>query len=281
MSFREKLDKFDLDVVTISELERFFSNEILGHNRPTIKLWFDRLFRVRNVTSEKLENLSSTSSIWYPEWNTINQDYHTFNRCSDKGQNFFYCSNSLEATIKETNPNDNDLLLIGIFGMKHSDVPAQTQFAGIDSIKKNGHHKLLKKHIFPTEYDELLEKEISKIFREIISKSDENRYKLSIAFSNILLKNEEINCLTYPSVAANLEFENHGLKPEFVDEHMYCEQTYLYRVEKSDTEIILTAEKYGVISINRENPKVSSIKWINNNMQREKIQLKYSIQHRV
>lgn len=60
---------------------------------------------------------------------------------------------------------------------------------------------------------------------------------------------------------------------------MYCEQSYLYRVDKSNTEIILAAEKYGIINKEKEKPKTSSIKQIDNNMLRDKNHLKYCIQY--
>lgn len=267
----------DLQNMTISELEEFYSKKILGHTRPTMKLQFHNLFRVRNVTNEKISNLIDTSCIWYPDWKNIPKIYHSLNRCSNKGQNFFYASNFLEATIKEINPNNNDLVLIGIFGMKYKNIKAQAQFAGIDSLKKNAHNKLLQSHVFPTHQDELFENEISEIYRKKISAENEHEYHKSIAFSNILLRNDEINCLVYPSVASNLEFENYGLKPEFVDANMYCERIYLYRVNRNKTEIILKAEKYGIISIDKNNPKFSSINWQENDPKEDKIFLTYSI----
>ena len=139
MITEENFNKNDLKNVSISELENYFSDKIKGHSRPTMKLQFEGLIRLRNVTFEKITDLMNIKSIWYPDWKSIPKKHHSINRCSDIGQNFFYCSSHLEATVKEIDPQDNDLVLLGVFGMKFPDIKAQAQFAGIDIIKKNGH----------------------------------------------------------------------------------------------------------------------------------------------
>ena len=257
------MNNFDIEKSNISEFESFFSDKIRRHKRPTMKLQFEGLIRMRNVTFEKLENLMNICSIWYPNWSEIPKKNHSLNRCSDIGQNFFYCSNYLEATLNEINPSNNDLVLVGVFKPKNYNIKAQAQFAGINTIKKNGRYKLLKDYTFPSVSDEKFENDISEIFQKKVTKTNESFYKQSIALSNILLKNEEINCLVYPSVASNLKFENYGLKPEFVDKYLFCNQIYLYRVSKNSNEIILTPEKLGDVKLNFKNPKYSEIIWKN------------------
>ena len=181
-------DKLDVKKATIVELESFFSDEIKGHVRPTMKIEFEGLVRMRNVTSEKMDDLLSVSSIWYPDWNKIPKKCHSLNRCSDKGQNLFYGSSHFEATLKEINPGHGDLVLVGVFEMKDPNVKAQVQFAGVDRININGRNKLLKDYKFLTKRDEIFENKISEIFRKKIEKGDDSIYKASIAFSNILLK---------------------------------------------------------------------------------------------
>lgn len=105
---------------------------------------------------------------------------------------------------------------------------------------------------------------------------DNNKYKLSIAFSNILLKNTEIKCIIYPSVASNLESVNYGFKPEFVDEFMLCKQIHLYKIERTETQFVLVPEQYGIISFDTNEPKHSKIEWVECNNEHKKQKIAYS-----
>ena len=188
------------------------------------------------------------------------------NRCSDIGKNFFYSSNYLEATIKELNPNNDDLIMIGIFHKKFWDIKIRSQYAGIETLKKNpARNSELNTYKYVNKTDELIEKFISSKFQERIENGQEYKYKASIAFSNILLKNDGIDCIIYPSVASNLEFENYGIKAKFVDEHLYCDKVYVYRVIKNSTEFELIPIRFGNrVLIDKITPKNSVIEWEEN-----------------
>ena len=88
--------KINLQSDSILSIENLLSKNILGHTRPTINTSFEGLFRARNITRTKDSEISETKSIWYPDWNLIEESKYQYNRCSDKGQNFFYCSNFLD-----------------------------------------------------------------------------------------------------------------------------------------------------------------------------------------
>ena len=81
---------------------------------------------------------------------------------------------------------------------------------------------------------------IYNIFKEKVEKDYEDYYKISIAISNILLKNQDINCLKYPSVANNNKMYNYGIKPEFVDKYLFCKDVYVFRVNILSNKLVLT-----------------------------------------
>jgi hypothetical protein len=274
-----EFNAFDFEKSTVEEIEKYFSEKILGHNRPTINISPDGLFRARIITNTNAEDLKTVKSIWYPDFKEIVPKYHQLNRCSNIGQNFFYSSNYLGATIKELNPNNDDLVLIGIFHKKFKETKIRSQYAGIEALKTNpDRDSELKKYKYPSKTDELIEKYISSKFQEKIESGKEYKYKPSIAFSNILLKNEGINCIIYPSVASELKYVNYGVKAKFVDDFLFCNEVYVYRIKKNSTKFELIPIRFAKrVLIDRETPKNSIIEWQNNTDLENDKTIKYSL----
>ncbi len=275
----KEIEKFDLKTDSVEKIELFFSENILGHSRPTTDNQFEGLFRARIVTNTKEGELLKTKCIWYPNWAEIDESYHQFNRCSDKGQNFFYGSNCLGATIKELDPEHNDLVIVGFFSLINPETKLTTQYAGIETLKKNPNdNSLIEDFEFENDSDKAIEEFIATKFQEKISKKESYKYKLSIAFSNILLKNDNISCIIYPSVASNFEYANYGIKPNVIDSFFACKELYMYRVERNKNEIIIIPEKYAykVIHDNR-NSKNSTIEWKANSNEEKLLIKKYGL----
>ena len=275
----KEISQFDLKTESVEKIEQFFSEKILGHTRPTTDNNFEGLFRARIITNTSEEELQKTKCIWYPNWAEINEKNHQFNRCSDKGQNFFYGSNYLGATIKELNPSHNDLIIVGIFSLLNPEIKLTSQYAGIETLKKNpNYNSLLENFEFEISEDKFIEEFIASKFQEKISKNESYKYKLSIAFSNILLKNDDISCLVYPSVASNLEYANYGIKPNYIDSYFACKSIYMYKVEKIKNEITIIPEKYADrIIFDRQNPKNSTIEWKANSEEDKLLVKKYGL----
>ncbi|AUC79292.1 hypothetical protein CW736_07795 [Nonlabens sp. MB-3u-79] len=274
-----EFNEFDFEKNTVEEIEKYFSGKILGHNRPTINISPDGLFRARIIENTNAEDLKTVKSIWYPDFKEIDQKYHQLNRCSNIGQNFFYSSNYLGATIKELNPNNDDLVMIGIFHKKFKKIKFRSQYAGIEALKTNpDRDSELEKYEYPSKTDELIEKYISSKFQEKIKNGEEYKYKSSIAFSNILLKNDGINCIIYPSVASELKYVNYGIKAKFVDDFLFCNEVYIYKIKKNSIEFELTPIQFAKqVLIDRETPKNSIIEWQENtDLERDKT-IKYSL----
>ncbi|NHN25434.1 hypothetical protein FIA58_007075 [Flavobacterium jejuense] len=265
-NLEKELSSFDFKNSSIKDIEQLFSDEILGHSRPTVSISPEGLFRARIISEVSQEDLKTAKSIWYPDFKEIKQENHRLNRCSDKGQNFFYSSNSLEAVIKELDPKDNDKVMIGIFHKRFSELKITSQYAGIEVLKNNlMQNSMLRDYKYRSKNDELIEKYISSKFQQRVKDNDEEYvYKSSIAFSNILLKNEEINCIIYPSVASNLNLVNYGIKPEFVDDFLFCDKAFTYEIKRTDDQYKLLPLTYAFIpfdKIDKVSPKESFFNW--------------------
>ena len=76
-------------------------------------------------------------------------------------------------------------------------------------------------------------------FKKKIEKNKAYQYKISIAMTTILLKNEDLNCIKYPSIANDEKMFNYGINPMFVDEHLFCKDVYVYCVTIIDSHLIL------------------------------------------
>jgi hypothetical protein len=276
---KDKLANLDFRHSSVEEIEKIFSKEILGHTRPTINISPDGLFRARIITNTKEDDLQTTKSIWYPNFSEIDQKYHQLNRCSDIGQNFFYSSNYLEAVIKELNPKNGDLIIIGRFHKKFPETKIRSQYAGIEALKTNPkENSELKGYKYISENDKIIEEYVSSKFQDKVAEGEEYKYKPSIAFSNILLKNECIDCLIYPSVASVLKSVNYGIKANFVDKFLYCQSTYIYTIKKSGNEFELIPNKYGKrIVFDKKDAKNSIIEWKENKASEKQQTIKYCL----
>jgi hypothetical protein len=276
LDYAKEISKFDLKTVEIDEIEQAFSPIILGHTRPTMDI-NTSFFRARIITETKEEDLEFAKCIYYPDWQEIKSECHKFGRCSDKGQNFFYSSNYLGATIKELDPKNDDLVMVGIFEFKNENIKIPCQFAGIESLKRNSHRdSLIKDYKYERESDILIEEYMASKFQEKVLLENDFKYKVTIALTNILLKNENIGCLIYPSVASNLEYANYGIKPKYVDDFLYCKSVYIYRVIKSEIEYELVPERFGFRIFNDwNNLKFSRIEWKKNNDDNKQKTLRY------
>jgi hypothetical protein len=275
----KEISKFNLKTELVEKIEQFLSETILGHTRPKTDNHFEGLFRARIVTNISEQELLKTKCIWYPNWSEIDENKHQFNRCSDKGQNFFYGSNYLGTTIKELDPKHKDLIIVGIFDQLNPETKLTSQYVGIETLKKNpNYNSLLEDFEFENINDKVIEQFIASKFQEKISKDESYKYKLSIAFSNILLKNDDINCIIYPSVASNLEYANYGIKPDFFDLFFICKSIYMYRVAKNNKEIIIIPEKYAQNIIHDcYDSKNSTIEWKLNSEEDKLLIKKYSL----
>jgi hypothetical protein len=258
----KEISKFDLKNDSVEKIEQFFSKNILGHSRPITDNYVG-LYRARKITNTSEEELLTTECIWYRDWNKTDESNHQFNRCSDKGQNLFYGSNDLEAVIKEVNPKDKDIVIVGEFVFINTKTTIKAQYAGIEILKKKPNTKsLLDTFEFDNVNDKIIDEYIGSNFKEKVSDLETYKYKPSIAFTNILLKGDDINCLVYPSVASNLEFANYAIKPEFIDLNMYCKNVYIFSVKRDKTQIEIIPQKYDeLISRKANDSKNSKINW--------------------
>jgi hypothetical protein len=272
------LSNFELKSDSIQKIENNLSEAILGHTRTTMNISPDGLFRARVINNINETELNTPSSIWYPDWKTIRKEDHRLGRLSDKGKNFFYSSNYLGATIKELSPKDGDRILVGIFYQKFPGTKIYSQFAGIESIRKTKIFSLLDDFSYASEKNKIIEEFFSNKFQEKVETSEDYKYKLTIALSNILLKNPEIGCLIYPSVASNLHSVNFGIKPEIVDEHFYCRGMFTYIVKRDSKGYTLVPDKFSKkIIANGTEAKEFDVKWQINNAKEKRIIKRYSL----
>ncbi|WP_430814002.1 hypothetical protein [Carboxylicivirga sp. RSCT41] len=268
----EDLLNTEYELIPINDLINIFSQSINGHTRPRLNNFSSEgFFRARKINGVSEKELGKAESIWYPDWNKIERKYHTYNRCSNKGENFFYSSNSLEAVISEMNPKHGDKLLIGIFKLAKPGMAFLAQLAGIERLRMTLEcQSALKDYKFQTEKDRGFEDLISNFYTRRVSK--ESDYKPSIAFTKMLLKNEDYKCLIYPSVAADYRFVNFGIKPEFVDNCLRCRGAYIYNVERTEESITLEPDRFTIrVYENSNEPKNSKFEWKKNTNEEKKM----------
>ena len=247
----------------ISRLEEEYSNRILGHTRPRMNLHFEGLFRSRIIEEKDIINIKTVAEIWYYDQLQLYYKKRSYGRCHSKDENFFYSSNSLEATILELQPKDKNIILSGVFKLRSNRNPPIAVFAGIECLKGITEYNVgLEKYTYAKEIDREFEHEIAERFQTQITNSNRDEYYHTIALTHILLKNSEHQCIIYPSVASNYRLVNYGFKSAFVDENLYCEDIGVFLVEKSQSFYILKPVLWGNIIQNQNVPKDSNIQWL-------------------
>lgn len=250
--------KYNSELKELSELKEYYGNYFLLHTRPMISSSPEVLFRARVIDKKEYmdcqKEFPNVSSIWYREWKNVPKKEWDYNRCSTKGQNFFYASNSLEvATVESVKPN-SEFLLIGEFKLIVGE-KIRCQLINVETLKEIKGFELLNEFNFGMGNNKVIEEKISKCFTVNIEKLNSNvtkfdYYKDTISISDILLKGPIQDAIIYPSVKSKKNFLNYGIKPQFVDANMFCANIYLYRIIWSDNRITLLPRKYG--EINRE-----------------------------
>ena len=243
----KKLQSINLSTIDLQDLVKIIGEIIGGHNRKIAnELTCDGFFRARKINNiEKEEELDYVKCIWYRNWSEVKPEDYTYNRCTDKGENFFYSSNVLEAAVREVDVKDGDRLLVGEFHTDNKEIKIACQFAGIETLREIKYLKeILSRYDYKNTRDQEIERVFATKFKERISVKEDYLYKLTIAISKILLDSESIKCLIYPSVVSNYEFVNFGIKPDFVDNYMFCHQAFIYNISVNDKFIILTPEKW-------------------------------------
>lgn len=256
----KEIQEIDAEELEISELEDIYSNCIRDHRRPISKACPDGLYRVRQIS--KNEVIRSFGQIWYRDWKNVNPSEYVYNRCSTKGQNFFYASNTLDAAIIEVKPSDNDLLLIGDFGIRPGH-KLNCHYAGIETLKRNNLINEPDSLGLKSTRDDEIEVFLNKLFTVKPSSNQGHEYKHSIAVSNLLLKNQSTDCVIYPSIAAKEKFINFGIKADSVNNKMYCKSIYAYRFNEKNKGYILTPVYYGDKNeLNQCNSKSTNVELI-------------------
>ena len=83
-------------------------------------------------------------------------------------------------------------------------------------------------------------------------------YKISVAFSELLLSKIDVAGIAYPSVASELKGQNIVLKPEIVDKFLKLKVVSTMRVHKNGLKSFVTNHKY----VNNINDNNSNFNWI-------------------
>ena len=124
----DKIENIDFRKLSVKEIENIFSEYLLGHTRPTDEIQPELFYRARLIKFEEIEKIKTTEYIWYRDWSKSDEKDLKFNRCSDKGQNFFYSSLCIENVVKEIEIIDEGYILLGKFSFKDKNKKLKSQW---------------------------------------------------------------------------------------------------------------------------------------------------------
>ncbi|MCX6250489.1 MAG: RES domain-containing protein [Bacteroidetes bacterium] len=254
-----KLSSLDLHVVDYSEVYQCIDDIFTEVVFKIIRCPVTPIFRARknnNTSFLKMDDLI------FPKADLI----ENFGRLSKPHCPVFYASSSGDIAVFEIQPNDDDILTIVQFQLKPQFIYIQSYKLGESSnVFQNNSQSLNNEGNYSPEYMKIVER-IHSFFTEqflvIIDANEGDKYKITAAISEILfLKNDFAECLIYPSVAANMEGFNVGIKPDVFISKYKPTGIAEYKIVKKDFSD--DAKEYVIVCIKKAEKILDNgvIKW--------------------
>jgi len=213
-----KIDNADLEKITIEELESILASLLTGYKVSTRFLTKD-LYLYRGRICDKP---STIRDIIYPPVKRKNPR----GRANDVGESLFYAATKENVPLFELNAKEGNYIALSQwkttekFKINHigfseecskylkSNRDLDTIYDFVISTKKYG-------DINSRVYDYLAFK-----FSKMVKPGEENYYKLTIAISRKLFKDDMFSGLFYPNIAMAGNADNIVLKTNFADKHL-------------------------------------------------------------
>lgn len=274
---KEEIKSFldnDLKSDSIYEIESKIGKIINGHLRITYKVNPQALIRGRKNYNGEV--FTTNKDLEHPRWDEIPKEKHKIGRCNDKGESIFYASTETDTTICELQLENNEFFTLGEFISREPKLDAICQVIGVRDLSKSRktYKKLFEQHYLklkkdsPDDYEKnlLIDEFLTNQFTQIVSDSDEWKYKVTIAVTHILLSNPDTDGLIYPSIAANAKGVNYALRPKIVEANLRLIRAGMFQSLVSNSKKKPYVRKMFTPSID-ETKELKVIKWKPTNLE--------------
>ena len=210
------------------------------------------LYRGRKNIDKEKEDISNPKTFSYPPVEYCNEN----GRAHILQKPVFYCAEYFSTALFELRANMDDDIYIGIWRLK-------------DYVSTKIHFKVteenLKESIFHYTYkkvtDQLSEQGINQINNNEVFKEkyteESYPYINSSLFSYVLLYEQDIDFIIYPSAQHNERYTNIAIRPEYIDTNMELDSVYLIKITTDSK--YLQSIKLNQVGISKNN----TIEWRN------------------
>lgn len=216
---------------------------------------FAGLYRARthnhpngNTRNGNLEEFLNEKEFWNPPKEFVK----FYGRCNDIGESMFYCSNEFEVAITEVGPKVGQYVTVCSFenipfgDLRNGFYEFRMKPIGAEYLSKIEKFnscvpkdiKTLKRTKENREMDNFLDE----LFHESVPEDQNNRYKLTVAVTKIMLTNtinqqgveHSIHGLMYSSIARNFKGANILFKPKAVNDYFFLKTAQTFKVLEND-----------------------------------------------
>lgn len=251
LELREKLRVLDYKSFTTDEIEEFknyifyaFNYRIFASNNITIFSTY-RLVVNENVLGIN-KSISDIKYLTYPPLDIVKK-IGRFNRANSMNCTLFYSCENINTSLKEIKPPKDKLITVGVWIPKNRNkfngyAISNSERAGAvnPGVKKSNeaftntkdelHSQFFK---FAKNYLDLIGEEFTK---EV---THHNEYIISALFAESTLydmnyqrKQEDFECVIYPSVGNNFYSDNVAFIPEIIDNEFILEKAIEFEIEE-------------------------------------------------
>jgi hypothetical protein len=178
------------------------------------------------------QTFEDAADLWFPPEEAVRQR----GRFNEVGQSVFYCSDKISSAVEEMRPSFGDIITILVAGAKTPGADIAVAHVGIhraiaESEVTNdmgGGLRAVEEWVQHLEtlhirarwlaIDDFLTDISTSVYADV---ERDNRYKLTNALARILMEQEGIEGIIYPSVAADMTAFNICLPPKQADQYFY------------------------------------------------------------
>lgn len=188
-------------------------------------------------------------------WNPPEKSIESYGRCNDIGESMFYCSNELEVAVVETRPSAGDFVTVSTFeniqyeGLEIKRPSFRVKPIGVNYLSQiKGFKSCIHDPSQPERSKEFQEMDLflDSLFYEEVAPEENDKYKLTIAVTKIMLTNlinqfhaeKSIHGLIYSSIARDFKGVNILLKPSVANNHFFVRRLQTFEILESESDYI-------------------------------------------
>ncbi len=213
----KQIESLDYSKVTIADLKSLINPILDGITINALRLKPEQYLYRLSVCPKPV----NISRLTYPPI-----DFTALGRANNEMEPLFYASIGKNVPFFEVDAKIGDRLALSIWRTKKDIILNHIGYTSESALKLESARELKPSIFFAEKIHDKLEKTdivyefLSKNFTEKIQEHKKEKYKLTVAISNLFLASEELDGLLYPTIKMFGNSDNVAIKPKYVDDNL-------------------------------------------------------------